>query len=609
MHEERNGRGTGGLGDVGEDLRRVRLERIVIPDGFNPRGGVLEDRELAALAASIRRHGVLQPLRVRATDHGDLVLIAGERRYRAARAAGVSEVPVIVRPAGAGDDAEEADLLVEAVIENDVRVDLDPLARARGYQRLLDGGLTVRGVAEQLGVTQARVKDHLRILKLPAGVQKQVGGGDVPLRAVKALQQLAQIHPALAQTAVAGIVQSDSDEQEPFTWGDVERDPLAVALAVGELPDEVYEPHRSYPVERFDLGEKAGKDFEELVELLGSRPQIRFGAAEIEQARALGAAHGERCYTVIVGRDVASQLAGDWIARCLKTQRANDRRRRQNASAEGNSAAGGNAAADQNARADAARAERETAKVARERATAFNLELGRLIFTTLAKIKVDERAMKLLASVEVTARLGDLAMRGARYGFPGWVTETTAANGRTKLSYIEQRAALADRATAYLALAESPGEIAGRQLALVVFAVYADQDAVATSNRSWYQPERHGPWAGEFDELLDSLVREKLPAAAIALLEPHLKQRAREREQLTADRAARAQATARLDGIEERIATLQDPELAAAERDIALTFSRWEQRGRDLTRLIHERRAELRAGVVAPLTPLSETAA
>jgi ParB family chromosome partitioning protein len=66
------------------------------------------------------------------------VLIAGERRYRAAVKAAVMELPAIIRPVGAGDDGEHADLLIEALIENDLRRDLDPLARARGYQRLID---------------------------------------------------------------------------------------------------------------------------------------------------------------------------------------------------------------------------------------------------------------------------------------------------------------------------------------------------------------------------------------------------------------------------------------------------------------------------------------
>jgi len=80
------------------------------------------------LAESIRRHGVLQPVRVRATGDGDYVLVAGERRYRAAVKAAVMELPAIVRPAGGGDQDEEDELLVEAVTENDLRVDLTRLS-------------------------------------------------------------------------------------------------------------------------------------------------------------------------------------------------------------------------------------------------------------------------------------------------------------------------------------------------------------------------------------------------------------------------------------------------------------------------------------------------
>jgi ParB family transcriptional regulator, chromosome partitioning protein len=162
-------------------LRHIPLSRVIVPDSFNPRGEVVDDRELEQLADSIRANGCLQPIRVRATDHGDYVLIAGERRYRAAVKACVMELPAIIRPAGTSDDDEHSDLLVEALLENDLRRDLDPLARARGYQRLIDTGLTVKGVAERLQTTQARVREHLRIPKLPAELQGEVASGEIPV--------------------------------------------------------------------------------------------------------------------------------------------------------------------------------------------------------------------------------------------------------------------------------------------------------------------------------------------------------------------------------------------------------------------------------------------
>ena len=134
-----------GAPNGGVQLRHIPLSRVVVPESFNPRGDVVDDRELEQLADSIRADGCLQPIRVRATDNGDYVLIAGERRYRAAVKASVMELPAIIRPAGTGDDDEQSDLLVEALLENDLRRDLDPLARARGYQRLIDTGLTLQG--------------------------------------------------------------------------------------------------------------------------------------------------------------------------------------------------------------------------------------------------------------------------------------------------------------------------------------------------------------------------------------------------------------------------------------------------------------------------------
>jgi len=116
---------TAGTG-VGVQLRYLPLSRIVVPEGFNPRGEVADDRELEQMAESIRQDGCLQPIRVRATEHGDYVLIAGERRYRAAVKAAVIELPAIIRPVGVGDDDEHADLLVEALIENDLSPRLGP---------------------------------------------------------------------------------------------------------------------------------------------------------------------------------------------------------------------------------------------------------------------------------------------------------------------------------------------------------------------------------------------------------------------------------------------------------------------------------------------------
>ena len=320
---------------------------------------------------------------------------------------------------------------------------------------------------------------------------------------------------------------------------------------------------------------------------------VRFEHDALEQARQLGAAYGERRQPIIVGNDVASQLAGDYIARCVKAQRANQRRQRQ---AEGQQQAadghGDDGQADRDAE-EARRAQRDADREARERATVFNAELGRAVYSSLSRVKVVERALKILASVNVTGELGDLAMRGARYGLPGWVEEATQRNGKTKYVYIEQRAEAERRASEYLAGARTAGEIAGRQIALIAMAVYADQQAVAASNRSWHDVTCSGPWAIEVNGLLDELVTEKLPEAATQLLTTMLEERKTQRELKLAEHQARTEALARLEGIEERIAELGAEDLDQVEEDLDAAWGGWTPRQSELRGLVRARRTAL----------------
>src|SRR5207245_10915948 len=88
---------------------------------------------------------------------------------------------------------------------------------------------------------------------------------------------------------------------------------------------------------------------------------------------------------------------------------------------------------------EARRAQREEDRRARAQAVALNLELGRATYTELSRVKVDERALKVLSSIDVTGKLSEIAMRVARYGFPGWVTEQTQKNGNTKHVYLDRQ--------------------------------------------------------------------------------------------------------------------------------------------------------------------------
>ena len=149
----------------------------------NPRQPRLEfaEESLAALARSIREVGVLQPIVVRVRD-GGYELVAGERRLRAARLAGLPTVPAIVR------EADDTDALRQALIENIHREDLSPLELASAYQDLLEElGTTQEEVAERLGCSRSQVANTIRLLSLPGDVQELLAEGKIQAGHARAL--------------------------------------------------------------------------------------------------------------------------------------------------------------------------------------------------------------------------------------------------------------------------------------------------------------------------------------------------------------------------------------------------------------------------------------
>lgn len=128
----------------------------------------MDPQEFAGLVDSVRRHGVLQPIMVRPVQDG-FEVVAGQRRWRAAEAAGFTTVPAVVRPLS---DREALEL---ALVENLQREDLNPMERARAYRRLTaDFGLTQEQVAERVGKSQPSVANALRLLNLPRPIQSSL---------------------------------------------------------------------------------------------------------------------------------------------------------------------------------------------------------------------------------------------------------------------------------------------------------------------------------------------------------------------------------------------------------------------------------------------------
>lgn len=177
-------------------LRITEIE----PNRSQPRKQ-FDEEALAELADSIAQHGVLQPLLVRPLSDGHYQLVAGERRWRASRMAGLTEVPVVVREL---NDQEAAEL---ALIENLQREDLNPMEEALGFQTLMESyGLTQEETARAVNKSRPAVANSLRLLRLPRAVADLVAEGKLSAghaRAVLAFEGT-EAQVAAAQAAVQG---------------------------------------------------------------------------------------------------------------------------------------------------------------------------------------------------------------------------------------------------------------------------------------------------------------------------------------------------------------------------------------------------------------------
>ncbi|MEI6484736.1 MAG: ParB/RepB/Spo0J family partition protein [Sphingomonadales bacterium] len=152
----------------------------ITPNPDQPRRH-FDDAAMAELAASVKAHGVLQPILVR-PHAGRHQIIAGERRWRAAQAAGLHEIPVVVRPLSDGEVAEIA------IIENIQRADLNAIEEARGYQKLIaDFGHTQAALGDIVGKSRSHITNLLRLLDLPAAVQAMVETGALSMGHARAL--------------------------------------------------------------------------------------------------------------------------------------------------------------------------------------------------------------------------------------------------------------------------------------------------------------------------------------------------------------------------------------------------------------------------------------
>ncbi|MGB9663001.1 MAG: ParB/RepB/Spo0J family partition protein [Moorellaceae bacterium] len=178
------GRGLSALlpeaGEPGGEIRYVDVELIV--GGRHQPREEFDQEKLEELASSIRSHGVIQPVVVRPLGDGKYELVAGERRWRACRLAGLKVIPALVR------DLSEREVAEVALIENLQREDLNPIEEARAYYALVaEYGLTQEEVAARVGKSRPVIANALRLLQLPAPVQEMLRKGELTAGHARAL--------------------------------------------------------------------------------------------------------------------------------------------------------------------------------------------------------------------------------------------------------------------------------------------------------------------------------------------------------------------------------------------------------------------------------------
>ncbi len=198
--ERRLGKGLSSLlGERESSGQPTEVElNLIEPNPFQPRKS-MDASGLEELRDSILQHGLLQPVVLRKLDGGRFQLIAGERRWRASRLAGLARIPALVKD-GVGD----AEMLELALVENVQRRDLDPLERAHGYKAMMEQlALTQDAVAAKVGLKRSTVANHLRLLDLPANAQEALAKGLISMghaRALLALTESDKLNAILEET-------------------------------------------------------------------------------------------------------------------------------------------------------------------------------------------------------------------------------------------------------------------------------------------------------------------------------------------------------------------------------------------------------------------------
>ncbi len=452
----------------------------------------LDQEHVDALASSIALRGLIVPLVVR-PDGERFTLVAGHHRYAACRSLGLNEVEVTLR--------EQEGSSADSAAENVVRKQLSPLEEARAVAHMLKEGYTLDGAASVLGWSSKLVGARAKILELPEAAQQLIGSGELPVGAVATLTKIAEVSPALCDAAVAPIAAAEiSGEQFTSNPGWV------IGNALRENGCKAFGAYlatlSSHDIAELRLGKKIEAAYAE-AEALHAQieryaygpPTIRFGEAEVDQARAAGVLlefdHGT---PIITDRALYRELAKQAIKRTLEELRAAKQR----------------AAAERTARRAQGKDERTpqqqldaehraTVRQLAARAHGTNLDLGTALLGKLATVDPADLDVARFFAYGLLGPDGHgylggrdhtvatIAANGIRLVIEEHRTTTTPTlksgrPGKTKVTYGEVQDAVA-WLWRFVEGAQGAGELYGR--ALVVFAAqhYAEQLVLPASER------------------------------------------------------------------------------------------------------------------------------
>ena len=494
---------------MSETLTMVPLAKIKTRQGFNPRSEFAEE-QMAELVESVKRHGIITPLTL-APDGDGFTIIAGERRYRAAKAAKLKQVPAQVRDA-------DGEALTLAVAENVIRADLTPLEEAEAYRRLVEEHGDAAKVAKLVGRSERLIGERLELLRLPEETRALVGARKVPLSCAPLLVRIAEREPLLADLTAAWLAEHPAgagwfpaapgevvDDVLAADWQDDDGKPLhPVAYSVGGWHGPILPGSRDDAVPT--LVAKLGLHAEAVEAALAALPEIEHASEYDWAAREAEDRRQRDCFALTDEDADAARAFGcllelpspddrrehryvtdpEWLADRLvqkigahvATEAARSERQRAQHSP----------AATDDAEKEARRQERERQYEERVSARARNLDLGAALARWQPKL--DTAAMKLLGSL-VLAEHGKAAAWADRL----CVEQPTTTNKQGKETVRYPRGAQAEKqaheeALATLKRARTPEAALAVVLRLLVAQRLVDTAGLPNADRQGvYEPQ------------------------------------------------------------------------------------------------------------------------